>query len=108
MVALKRSGVRLNGTILGGVLCDEEDQMLGVKDFIRRGYADSITGAVICEPQDGLICATQKGAIRARYTINGKMAHGAMPLSGLSTAPAVSRLIEALRSQPKISSHFSR
>ena len=96
MVALKRSGVRLNGTILGGVLCDEEDQMLGVKDFIRRGYADSITGAVICEPQDGLVCTTQKGAIRARYTISGKMAHGAMPLSGLSTAPAVSRLIGAL------------
>ena len=96
MAALKRSGVELNGTILGGVLCDEEDQMLGVQDFIRRGHADTVTGAVICEPQDGLVCATQKGAIRARYTISGKMAHGAMPLSGLSTAPAISRLIEAL------------
>jgi succinyl-diaminopimelate desuccinylase len=99
MSSLKRSGVELVGTIIGGVLCDEEDQMLGVQgvqDFIRRGHADSVTGAIICEPQDGLICTSQKGAIRARYTITGRMSHGAMPLSGLNTAPAVARLIEKL------------
>jgi len=96
MAALKRSGVRLVGSVVGGVLCDEEDQMLGVRNFIARGHADAVTGAVICEPQDGLICATQKGALRARLTIKGRMSHGAMPLSGLNTAPAVARLINAL------------
>jgi len=96
MKALKRSGVKTAGTIIGGVLCDEEDQMTGVLDFIKRGHADSITGAIICEPEDGLICTSQKGAIRARYTITGRMSHGAMPLSGLNTAPAVARLIDAL------------
>ena len=88
MAALKRSGVKLSGTIIGGVLCDEEDQMLGVRNFIERGHADTITGAIICEPQDGLICTTQKGALRAQFTIRGRMSHGAMPLSGLNTAPA--------------------
>ncbi len=96
MAALKRSGIKLSGTILGGVLCDEEDQMLGVRNFIARGHADTITGAVICEPQDGLICTTQKGALRAQFTIAGRMSHGAMPLSGLNTAPAVAKLISAL------------
>ena len=96
MAALKRSGIKLSGTIIGGVLCDEEDQMLGVRDFIEKGHADSITGAVICEPQDGLICTTQKGALRAQFTISGRMSHGAMPLSGLNTAPAVANLISAL------------
>jgi succinyl-diaminopimelate desuccinylase len=96
MAALKRSGIKLAGTIIGGVLCDEEDQMLGVRDFIKRGHADRITGAIICEPEDGLICATQKGAIRARFDITGKMSHGAMPLAGLNTAPAVSRIITGL------------
>lgn len=96
MAALKRSGVRLAGTIVGGVLCDEEDQMLGVLDFIDRGHADKVTAAVICEPQDGLICCTQKGALRARFTITGRMSHGAIPLSGLNSAPAVSRLIDGL------------
>ena len=96
MAALKRSGVELNGTIIGGVLCDEEDQMLGVRHFIDRGHADAITGAIICEPQDGLICTTQKGALRAQFTISGRMSHGAMPLAGLNTAPAVAKLINHL------------
>jgi succinyl-diaminopimelate desuccinylase len=96
MAALKRSGIKLAGTIIGGVLCDEEDQMLGVKDFIERGHADRVTGAVICEPQDGIICTTQKGALRAQFSISGRMSHGAMPLSGLNTAPAVAKLITRL------------
>ena len=96
MAALKRSGVELAGTVIGAALCDEEDQMLGVQDFIRRGRADRVTAAVICEPEDGLICTSQKGAIRARYTVTGRMSHGAMPLSGLNTAPAVARLIQGL------------
>jgi succinyl-diaminopimelate desuccinylase len=96
MAALKRSGVKLAGTIIAGVLCDEEDQMLGVRNFIEKGHADTVTAAVICEPQDGLICTTQKGALRARFTIKGRMSHGAMPLSGLNTAPAVAGLISAL------------
>jgi succinyl-diaminopimelate desuccinylase len=97
MAALKRSGVKLSGTIIGGVLCDEEDQMLGVRNFIDRGHADTISGAIICEPQDGLICTTQKGALRAQFTIRGRMSHGAMPLSGLNTAPAVAKLINGLQ-----------
>ena len=96
MAALKRSGIKLAGTIIGGVLCDEEDQMLGVQDFIERGHADRVTGAVICEPQDGFICATQKGALRAQFTISGRMSHGAMPLSGLNTAPAVAKILNCL------------
>jgi succinyl-diaminopimelate desuccinylase len=98
MAALKRSGVELSGRIIGGILCDEEDLMLGVQDFIRRGHAEDLTAAVICEPQDGFICCTQKGAIRARYTVRGRMSHGAMPLSGLNPAPALAHLIEGLGS----------
>jgi succinyl-diaminopimelate desuccinylase len=96
MAALKRSGVPLRGNIIGGVLCDEEDRMIGVLDFIEKGHADSVTAAVICEPQDGLICCTQKGAIRARFDLTGRMSHGAIPLSGFNTAPAIARLIEGL------------
>jgi len=96
MDALKKSGVPLSGSIVGGVLCDEEDLMLGVQDFIAKGHADDITGAIICEPQDGLICTSQKGAVRAAYSLTGRMSHGAMPLSGLNTAPALAELIKGL------------
>ena len=96
MKALKRSSVKLDGTLIGGVLCDEEDQMLGVRAFIRHGHADRVTGAIICEPQDGFICTSQKGALRARYRLTGRMSHGAMPLTGLNVAPALSLLIDQL------------
>ena len=43
-----------------------------------------------------MICNTQKGALRAQFTIAGRMSHGAMPLSGLNTAPAIAKLISAL------------
>jgi succinyl-diaminopimelate desuccinylase len=96
MHALKKAGIKLSGSIIGGVLCDEEGQMAGVLDFIDKGHADKVTGAVICEPQDGRICTTQKGAIRACYSISGHMSHGAMPLTGINTAPAIARLIDGL------------
>jgi succinyl-diaminopimelate desuccinylase len=101
MKALKTSAVEIAGSVIGGVLCDEEDQMLGVMDFIERGHADKITAAVICEPQDGMICTAQKGAVRASYLITGRMSHGAMPLSGLNCAPAIARLIDGLHELEK-------
>jgi succinyl-diaminopimelate desuccinylase len=96
LAALKRSKAPLHGVIVAGVLCDEEDQMLGVRHFIEKGHADRVTAAVICEPQDGLICTCQKGALRAHFNVMGRMCHGAMPLSGLNPAPAVAGLIRGL------------
>jgi succinyl-diaminopimelate desuccinylase len=96
MAALKASGISLAGSLVGGVLCDEEGMMTGVQHFIARGHADRVTAAVICEPQDGLVCIAQKGAVRARFAVHGRMSHGAMPLSGLNPAPAVARIIDGL------------
>ena len=96
MAAVKASGAPLRGSLVGGVLCDEEGMMTGVQAFIARGHADAVTAAVICEPQDGLVCIAQKGAVRARYVINGRMSHGAMPLTGMNPAPAVAQIIAGL------------
>lgn len=101
MKALNNAAPKLSGSVIGGVLCDEEDQMIGVKDFIKKGHADKVTAAVICEPQDGMICTSQKGALRAGYLITGRMSHGAMPLSGLNCAPAIARLIDGLQQLEK-------
>lgn len=96
MAALKESEIPLAGSVVGGVLCDEEGMMTGVQHFIARGHADPVTAAVICEPQDGLVCIAQKGAVRARFNIQGHMSHGAMPLCGINPAPAVARIIDGL------------
>ncbi|MDD4563925.1 MAG: M20 family metallopeptidase [Eubacteriales bacterium] len=82
--AIKDSGEAFKGNILLCIPCDEEGMMIGIKDFIRRGWADNVDAAVICEPEENNICIYQKGAMRAEIRIYGKQSHGAMPLTGVN------------------------
>ena len=91
--ALKDSGVPFNGRVLLCVPVDEEGMMTGIKHFIESGWADSVDAAVICEPQENQLCVTQKGALRAILRTEGKMAHGAMPLSGINPNWATAKFI---------------
>lgn len=63
--AVSRSGLKIGGKILLCIPCDEEGMMIGIKDFVRRGWASGVDGAVICEPEDNQVCVSQKGAMRA-------------------------------------------
>ncbi len=84
--AIVESGVALRGNILIGALCDEEGHMIGVKDFVARGWADRVDAAIICEPEENRLCISQKGVMWIRVRIHGVMAHGAMPLTGKNSA----------------------
>ncbi|MDX1448509.1 MAG: M20 family metallopeptidase [Acidimicrobiia bacterium] len=85
------------GTIVLGVLCDEEEMMIGVHHFVRRGHARGVDGAIVCEPEAGEICTTQKGAIRLRLDFEGRMAHGAMPHQAHNPIVAAVDLISEIR-----------
>ena len=91
--ALRQSGVRLGGNILIGAVCDEEGQMIGIKHFVARGWADRIDAAIICEPEENTLCICQKGVMWVRVVITGVMAHGAMPLTGVNSAYPLSRFL---------------
>lgn len=84
------------GRIVLGVLCDEEEMMIGVHDFVARGHARGIDAAIVCEPEGGEICTSQKGALRLRVDIEGRMSHGAMPHEGRNPITAASAVIEHL------------
>jgi succinyl-diaminopimelate desuccinylase len=84
---------RFDGRLIVAALADEEGAMLGVKDFVRRGHARGLTGAIICEPEAGEVCTAQKGAIRVGVQARGRMAHGAMPQHGLNPIPALARFL---------------
>jgi succinyl-diaminopimelate desuccinylase len=94
--ALLRSGFAFSGRLRLGFVCDEEDLMLGIKDFIRRGHADDVDAAIIPEPEENQLCLSMKGALRSRVTVRGKMAHGAMPLEGINPSPRLARFILAV------------
>lgn len=82
--AIKDSGLNFSGKIVLCIPVDEEGLMIGIKEFIKRGWADDVDGAIICEPVDNQICLDIKGAIRLILKIKGKMAHGCMPYAGIN------------------------
>ncbi len=94
--AIKDSGVPFPGRL---VLChpvDEEGMMSGIKAFIDGGHAEGVDAAVICEPEENRICARQKGGLRAEVTVRGRMAHGAMPSSGVNPVTRAARFVVAV------------
>ncbi len=94
--AIKDSGVPFPGRL---VLChpvDEEGMMGGIKAFVRDGHAEGVDAAVICEPEENRICVEQKGAMRVEVTVRGRMAHGAMPLSGINPVTRAARFVVAV------------
>lgn len=95
--AIKDSNEKFKGNILLCIPCDEEGLMLGIKSFIKNGWADNVNAAVICEPEEKNLCIFQKGALRIKINFYGKMAHGCMPLSGNCPNWAVGKVICELR-----------
>ncbi|HEV2283159.1 MAG TPA: M20/M25/M40 family metallo-hydrolase [bacterium] len=96
--ALRDAGTRLSGTVRLAIVADEEGMMTGIKAFIRNGWAEGAAGAIICEPEENAVCLVQKGGIRALARFRGRMAHGAMPKSGLNPIPAAAAFVRAAAS----------
>ena len=84
------------GRVLVAALVDEEGMMLGAKHFAGSELARTVDGAIICEPEEGEICTSAKGAIRIRVDLLGAMAHGAMPQHGRNPVAPLGRLLVAL------------
>ncbi|SMP59982.1 M20 family metallopeptidase [Anoxynatronum buryatiense] len=94
--AIQDAGIPFKGRILLCIPVDEEGLMLGIKDFIKRGWADAVDAAIICEPEENHLCITQKGALRIALRVFGKMAHGAMPLAGINPNWGMAAVITGL------------
>ncbi|MFL5801089.1 MAG: M20 family metallopeptidase, partial [Roseiflexaceae bacterium] len=91
--ALQLAGAPFAGRIRLLAPVDEEGLMLGVKALVARGYADGAAGAIICEPEEREVCVAQKGALRLRLICHGRIAHGAMPESGVNALAGMTRLL---------------
>ncbi len=106
--------MQLQGPFPGSIrllaLTDEEGMMLGAKHAVASGALDGVAGVVVCEPEGGEVCAVSKGALRVRFELSGKMAHGAMPHQGANPIPVLGRLTAALeelehRIQTRVGEH---
>ncbi len=95
-LAVRAVAPDLPGRIRLGIVVDEEGMMLGIKHFIASGWADDVDGAIVCEPEENELCLVQKGAMRVRIDVRGRMSHGAMPYAGVNPLRAVGRLLVGL------------
>ena len=96
--ALQKAGP-FPGRVVVAALVDEEGMMLGAKHFAatwRDLVGGGIDGVVVCEPEEGEICAAAKGALRLRLEFSGAMAHGAMPQHGRNPIPVAAKTVAAL------------
>lgn len=93
--AFRKAGGAWKGKMRLGLVCDEEGMMLGIKSFIRAGHADDVTACLVPEPEENNLCICMKGAIRAVVRVTGRMAHGAMPLSGINPNTRMAKIILA-------------
>jgi succinyl-diaminopimelate desuccinylase len=87
------------GRLVVAALADEEGLMLGAKHFARTWrelLPGEIDGVIVCEPEDGGVCATAKGAVRLTIELTGAMAHGAMPQQGRNPIPVAAQVVLAL------------
>lgn len=71
--------------------------MIGIKHFVNHGWASDVDAAIICEPEENHLCISQKGVMWVRVTVTGKMAHGAMPLTGVNSAYPLAAFLVAMR-----------
>ena len=99
--AMLKSGVEYKGRMRLGLVCDEEDLMLGIQDYIKKGHADDVDACLVPEPEENQLCLSMKGALRAIVRVKGKMAHGAMPLTGINTSIRMARIILAFETFEK-------
>lgn len=95
--AIHEAGRDFPGTIRLAILADEEGLMLGAKGFVADGELDGAMAAIVCEPEGDRVCIAQKGAIRLRVALTGKMAHGAMPEEGANPVAALGAVISRAR-----------
>lgn len=89
------------GKIILCIPVDEEGMMLGIKHFIKQGWADGVDGAIICEPEENNVCIAQRGGMRIKVDVYGKMAHGAISWSGINPNWRMARLIVELEKLEK-------
>lgn len=89
------------GTIRFLAPVDEEGMMTGIRSYIAQGGARDLDGAICCEPEDAQVCISQKGGLRLRGEIYGKMAHGAMPLTGINPLPVMAKFLAAVQEEER-------
>ena len=82
MGALRQAGVTLSGSVLLAALVDEEQNGIGVREWIDRPGRPDLLGCVVAEPTDLQTIIAARGACYLNITVTGVAAHAGRPDDG--------------------------
>ncbi len=103
--AIRRAGLRLNGTVEQSATVDEESGgFAGVAYLAQQGIFNraALDYVVITEPLDyDRICLGHRGVYWFEVVMHGRTAHGSMPFLGVSAIEQMARFIAALERELK-------
>ncbi|MCP4289628.1 MAG: M20/M25/M40 family metallo-hydrolase, partial [Gammaproteobacteria bacterium] len=92
---IRDEDIELKGDLILTGIADEEDQMIGSKDFGKRGpWADY---GIIGEPSDMKVCSAHKGQVGYLVRSLGKAVHSSRPEDGVNAIEGMMHIIEVLK-----------
>jgi len=98
-VALARSGVPLDGTLIVTAVADEETTgELGSGYIVREGHVEA-DFVIVGEQTMNQICVAERGAVGVRVVVHGVAGHGAAPWDGANAIEGMGLAIAALRTK---------
>jgi len=99
--AVRRAGIRLEGTVeVSGTVDEESGGQAGVGWLCERGIVSrhNTDFAIIPEPLNpDRICIGHRGVYWFRVVATGRVAHGSMPFLGSSAIDHIAHLVERVR-----------
>ncbi|MGB3185261.1 MAG: M20 family metallopeptidase [Ornithinimicrobium sp.] len=96
MSALRATRSRLSGPVLLAALADEEQNGIGVRDWIARQQPGELVGCVVAEPTDLQTIIAARGACFLDITVTGLAAHAGRPGDGRNAIGGAAAVVSEL------------
>jgi succinyl-diaminopimelate desuccinylase len=98
-IALARSGVPFNGTLIVNVVGDEETGGRHGAKFVAENITTKPDYAIVGEQTLNRVAVGEKGFAGTNVIVHGRAAHGALPWEGVNAIEGMAAVIMALRAE---------
>lgn len=92
MAAVRAAGVDLSGSVYLAALSDEEENGIGVRDWIERPHPD-LLGCIVAEPTDLQTIVAARGACYLDVEVHGVAAHSGRPDDGRNAISGAAAIV---------------
>lgn len=95
MAAVRAAGVELTGPVHLAALADEEENGIGVRDWIEKPHPD-LLGCIVAEPTELQTIIAARGACNIDLEVHGVAAHAGRPDDGRNAISGAAAIVAEL------------